>query len=75
MTKKGIIIISIIIILIISFICIYNYNINEKAQKNYCIRLLINEDYIAKGCDKYFLQDKFYNNFINEMYKEYKKIK
>lgn len=66
---------TIIIILFISVICIYNNYINERAQKNYCIRLIANEDVIEKGCDKYFLKDRFYKNFMQDMYKRYNEIK
>lgn len=64
-----------IIILIITCISIYNYYINEKAQKNRCIYTIVNYDEIEKGCDKYFLKDQWYQNYMDQMLKEYKKIK
>ena len=47
----------------------------EKAEYNKCVRILINEDEIENGCDKYFLNDKWYNDFIKQMFDEYEKIK
>lgn len=47
----------------------------EKAEYNKCVRILINEDEIENGCDKYFLNDKWYNDFMKQMFDEYEKIK
>lgn len=47
----------------------------NKIEKNRCVRILINEDEIASGCDKYFQNDKWYKDFMEQMYKEYNKIK
>lgn len=49
--------------------------IEEKAEYNKCVRILINEDEIENGCDKYFLDDKWYNDFMEQMFDEYEKIK
>ena len=47
----------------------------EKAEYNKCVRILINEDEIESGCDKYFLNDKWYKDFMKQMFDEYNKIK
>ena len=47
----------------------------EKAEYNKCVRILINEDEITNGCDKYFLNDKWYNDFMEQMFDEYNNIK
>ena len=46
-------------------------NENYVAERNKCVRLIVNEDYIGNGCDKYFLNDKWYKIFMKDMYKEY----
>lgn len=47
----------------------------EKAEYNKCVRILINEDYIENGCDKYFINDKWYKDFMKQMFDEYKEMK
>lgn len=47
----------------------------EKAEYNKCVRILINEDYIENGCDKYFVNDKWYKDFMKQMFDKYNKIK
>lgn len=66
------------IAVILYWTCIFIINkreIEEKAEYNKCVRILINEDKIENGCDKYFLNDKWYNNFMKQMFDEYEKIK
>lgn len=46
----------------------------ERGNYNKCVRVLINEDYIEEGCDKYFLNDKWYNNYMEQMFLEYKEL-
>jgi len=46
-----------------------------KAEYNKCVRILVNEDYIENGCDKYFINDKWYKDFMKQMFDEYNKIK
>ena len=48
---------------------------NKQAEYNKCVRILINEDEISNGCDKYFLNDKWYKDYMKYIYKEYNKIK
>lgn len=48
---------------------------NKQAEYNKCVRILINEDEIANGCDKYFVNDKWYKDFMKQMFDEYNKIK
>ena len=47
----------------------------EKAEYNKCVRILINEDEIENGCDKYFINDKWYKDFMKQMFDEYKEMK
>ena len=47
----------------------------QKAEYNKCVRILINEDEIENGCDKYFLNDKWYKEFMKQMFDEYKEMK
>lgn len=54
---------------------IHKQSIEEKAKYNHCVSTLINYDDIENGCDKYFLNDKFYNNYMDDMFKEYEKIR
>ena len=46
-----------------------------RADKNRCVNILIESDEIANGCDKYFLNDKWYKDYMKYIYKEYNKIK
>ena len=46
-----------------------------RADKNRCVNILIESDEIANGCDKYFLNDKWYKDYMKHIYKEYNKIK
>ena len=48
---------------------------NKQAEYNKCVRILINEDEISNGCDKYFVNDKWYKDFMKQMFEEYNKIK
>ena len=48
---------------------------NKQAEYNKCVRILINEDEISNGCDKYFANDKWYKDFMKQMFDEYNKIK
>ena len=48
---------------------------NKQAEYNKCVRILINEDEISNGCDKYFVNDKWYKDFMKQMFDEYNKIK
>lgn len=48
---------------------------NKQAEYNKCVRILINEDKISNGCDKYFVNDKWYKDFMKQMFDEYNKIK
>ena len=87
MTKKTfitllqVLVIAIIISFIFNFgmIMLTNYidntEIEKKAEYNKCVRIIVNEDEIADGCDKYFLNDKWYNDFMKQMFDEYEKIK
>lgn len=79
--KKGLYIIICITFFILGFLTnavikgIQSNSIEEKAKYNRCVSTLINYDDIEKGCDKYFLNDKWYNNYMNDMFKEYEKIR
>lgn len=44
------------------------------SEYNMCVRELVNEDSIEKGCDKYFVNDKWYKEYMKELKKEYKKM-
>lgn len=48
---------------------------NKKVEYNKCVRILINEDEIENGCDKYFINDKWYKDFMKQMFDEYKEMK
>ena len=48
---------------------------NKQVEYNKCVRILINEDEISNGCDKYFVNDKWYKDFMKQMFDEYNKIK
>lgn len=54
---------------------IHDKKVLEKSEYNMCVRVLINEDEILEGCDKYFLEDKWYNDFMEIMFKDYEEIK
>lgn len=78
LTLNGLIIlIGLLIIVIIYWVFILTINIKDikdNAEYNKCIRILINEDKIENGCDKYFINDKWYKDFMKQMFDEYKKI-
>ena len=61
-----------VLMIIIAYIFIEN---NKQAEYNKCVRILINEDEISNGCDKYFVNDKWYKDFMKQMFDEYNKIK
>ena len=46
-----------------------------KAEKQFCIRMIIEEDRIYNGCDKYFYKDKWYNDYMIEINYQYDKIR
>lgn len=79
LSLNGLIIFVGLLMIIITFwFLIFTINVvnkKEKAEYNKCVRILINEDEIENGCDKYFLNDKWYNDFMKQMFDEYKKIK
>ena len=64
-----------VVLLFIGCYSIYNYHLNKKAEYNKCVRILANEDEIENGCDKYFINDKWYKDFMKQMFDEYNKIK
>ncbi len=72
MYKKVIISVGIVIIGIVVFMIGLDIN---NAEKNRCVRIIVNEDEIATGCDRYFKNDKWYKDFMKQMYEEYNKIK
>lgn len=58
-------------------ICLYlrvSY-IEVKAERNYCVRYLIEQDEIYQGCDKYFKSDKWYKEFMKDIDKKYQKLR
>ena len=76
--------IRILVIVYIMFICVYSLyggikildNIEkERSKKLECIRVLANDDEILSGCDKYFMTEEWYNNFMDQMYDRYDEIK
>ncbi len=69
--KKLLLCGALIILGLVAIVDIKEY----KADYNKCVRILINEDEIANGCDKYFMHDKWYNDFMEQMFDEYNKIK
>lgn len=79
LSLNGLIIFVGLLMIIITFwFLIFTINVvnkKEKAEYNKCVRILINEDEIENGCDKYFLNDKWYNDFMKQMFDEYEKIK
>lgn len=56
---------------------IYQNEKQSKIEKNACIIVLYNEDYIKDGCDKYFVGEHWYEDFkkdaLNWYYKEFNK--
>lgn len=46
-----------------------------KAEKQFCIRMIIEEDHIYNDCDKYFYKDKWYNDYMIEINYQYDKIR
>lgn len=53
---------------------IHKQSIREKAEYNRCVSELINYDDILLGCDKYFLNDKWYKHYMDIMFEEYDKL-
>lgn len=68
---------KILIVLLGLLICLYlraSY-IEVRAERNYCVRYLIEQDEIYQGCDKYFLKDKWYKEFMKGIDKKYQKLR
>lgn len=66
-----------LIIVLISIVvvgCVATRDKQEEAERNYCIRTLVEEDYVAKDCDKYFLKENWYQDYMNNIEREYEKI-
>ena len=67
---------KVLIVLLGLLICLYlraSY-IEVKAERNYCVRYLIEQDKIDNGCDKYFKNDKWYKEFMKDIDKKYQKL-
>ncbi len=65
-----------LIVLLGLLICLYlraSY-IEVRAERNYCVRYLIEQDEIDFGCDKYFQNDKWYKDFMKDIDKKYQKL-
>lgn len=52
-----------------------NENKRDEIENMKCIRILVNEDEIANGCDKYFQNDKWYKDFMADIMREYEEMK
>lgn len=68
---------KILIVLLGLLICLYlraSY-IEVRAERNYCVRYLIEQDEIDCDCDKYFLKDKWYKEFMKDIDKKYQKLR
>ena len=68
---------KVLIVLLGLLICLYlraSY-IEVKAEENYCVRHLIEQDEIDKGCDKCFKNDKWYKEFMKDIDKKYQKLR
>lgn len=75
--KKGNSLLNVLLVFVgvlIIIVAYWTYN-NKQAKYNKCVRILINEDEIENGCDKYFINDKWYKEFMKQMFDEYDKIK
>ena len=68
---------KVLIVLLGLLICLYlraSY-IEVRAEENYCVRYLIEQDGIDNGCDKYFKNDKLYREFMKDIDKKYQKLR
>ena len=68
---------KVLIVLLGLLICLYlraSY-IEVRAEENYCVRYLIEQDKIYQGCDKYFKSDEWYKEFMKDIDKKYQKLR
>ena len=63
-----------ILILLLGILMILTIRENDITKENTCKRTLYEEDYIDKGCDKYFQNEKWYKDYMKVVNKWYKKL-
>ncbi len=73
--KKILLIIFLLVIIYCGVVYRINKEIERRASINRCVRVLVNEDEIENGCDEYFIHEKWYKEYMQEVYAEYNKIR
>lgn len=66
--KRNITILCSSLILLVFILCYWTIIfINDKNTEIKCYKTLINEDYIDKGCEKYFENDDWYIEYQKDL--------
>lgn len=59
---------------LISFGLFYDYLEKRENDFNVCKRVLYEEDYIGKNCDRFFKNDKWYKDYMKIVDKNYQDL-